>query len=355
VEENLESLRDRIRDLDRKLISLAAERVNLARRIGEIKRARNTSTVDYAQERVVLERARDAAAKGGLDRSVAEDILARLIRASVTVQEEDSLRFSRTGEGKRAVIVGGAGRMGRWMAHFLGAQGYVSGALDPAAESAEDDWARRNLASADLVVCAAPPLATVSIYREWAKAPPRGTIVDIASIKAPLIEPIRRLQEAGARAASIHPMFGPSIALLRDADVVVCETGDEEATRAVEDLFHPTTARLVRIPLEDHDRIMADLLSMAHATAIAFALALPEQEHPVRSTTFQALEHLAGVVARESPDVYYEIQAGNPHSLAAVEKLRAAVDRVIDTVRGGSREAFADLLEQGRRRTSVGR
>ena len=153
------------------------------------------------------------------------------------------------------------------------------------------------------------------------------------------------------KCSAIDQRFGPGIALLRDADVVICDTGDEGATVAVEELFRPTTARLVRLPLEDHDRIMADLLSLAHATAIAFALSLPEKDHPIRSTTFQALENLAAEVVRESPEVYYEIQADNPHSAAAVERLRDAVDRLLRTVRGRSQEAFCGLLADGQRRT----
>jgi len=94
----------------------------------------------------------------------------------------------------------------------------------------------------------------------------------------------------------------------------------DEFDPEIERLFAPTTARLVRVPLEDHDRIMADLLSLAHAAAIAFALALPAAPPPVRSTTFRALEDLAAVVVRESPDVYYEIQASNPHSAAALDR-----------------------------------
>jgi len=351
VEQDLESLRDRIRDIDREMVALAAERVRLARQVGEIKRAQKRSTVDYAQERVVLERARDAARSHGLDSAVAEDMVARLIRASVTVQEEDSLRVAGTGAGKTALIVGGAGRMGRWMGRFLEAQGYTIGVLDPMATAAENEWGRERLHSADVVICATPPGATASLYGEWSRKPPSGVVADIASIKTPLVGPIRRLQRAGGRIASIHPMFGPDIALLRDADVVICDTDDEEATSAVEALFRPTTARLVRIALADHDRIMADLLSLAHATTIAFALSLPEEEHPVRSTTFQALEGLAAEVVRESPEVYYEIQADNPCSASAIEKLRGALDRITAVVAARSPESFGKLLEEGQRRT----
>jgi chorismate mutase/prephenate dehydrogenase len=207
------------------------------------------------------------------------------------------------------------------------------------------------LAAAELVVCSTPPAVTADLYADWAHGPPAGVVFDIASIKTPLVEPIHALRRAGARMASIHPMFGPSAVLLREMDVVFCDTGDREASAIVERLFEPTTAHLVHLPLADHDRIMADLLSLAHATAIAFALALPADEHPVRSTTFQALEKLAAAVVRESPGVYYEIQAMNPHSPAALDRLRAALDRIVAAITTRDAEGFRSLLEDGRRRT----
>lgn len=351
---SLSPLRDRIREIDRELVRLAAERVRTARAIGVHKRDEGLPTVDYAQERRVLEAARSRATQEGLDPRVAQDLVASLIRASVGAQEEDSLRHARDGEGRAAVVVGGAGRMGRWMDRFLSAQGWDVSVLDPLADAAENRAATERLADAELVVLAAPPGAIASIYRGWADEPPGGVLLDLASIKTPLIEPIRRLRTAGARVASIHPMFGPSILLLRDADVVICDTGDAEATTLASRLFAPTTARVVHLPLEDHDRVMADLLSLAHATAIAFALALPESEHPVHSTTFQALEGLSATVVRENPNVYYEIQADNPHSLDALERLQVALARVHEAVTTRSPGRFAELLDEGRRRTPPG-
>ncbi|HUO86511.1 MAG TPA: prephenate dehydrogenase/arogenate dehydrogenase family protein [Thermoanaerobaculia bacterium] len=351
MERELEEVRRRIRQLDGELVDRAAERVRLARRIGEIKRAAGRPVIDYAQERRVLDAAAGAAVEHGLAPEVAEDLLARLIRAAVTIQEEESLRHAGTGHGKHAVVVGGAGRMGRWIGRFLEAQGWGVSVADPAAPREEDQLARQRLATAEMVVAATPPARTAALYRDWCAAPPAGVVVDISSIKTPLLEPIRALQAEGARVASIHPMFGPSAVLLRGADVVVCDTGDAAAGAAVEALFAPTTAHLVHLPLAEHDRVMADLLSLAHATAIAFALALPAAEHPVRSTTFQALERLASAVVRESPDVYYEIQAENPHSAAAVGRLRAALEQLSAVLEAGDRTAFGALLDEGRRRT----
>jgi chorismate mutase/prephenate dehydrogenase len=277
-----------------------------------------------------------------------------LIRASVSAQDEDTLRLRAVGAGKTAVVVGGAGRMGRWVMRFLASQGYDVHALDPAAPPDESARARELLPRADLVVCSAPPATIGALYREWTGAPPSGVVVDLASIKSPLVEPIRALRAAGARVASMHPMFGPSISLLRDADVVICDTGDADATAAVENLFRPTTARLVHVGLDEHDRIMADVLSLAHATAIAFALALPPADHPVRSTTYQRLESLSAQLVRESPDVYYEIQARNPHSSRALAALREAIDRIVAAAAAPTSDEFRALFLQAQRSTPDG-
>jgi chorismate mutase / prephenate dehydrogenase len=353
--ERVAGLRRRLEELDRQLIALAAERVELARAVGEAKLRDGQPTVDYAQERVVLERGRAAARAHGLAEPVAEDLLFGLIRASVTAQEADRVRAAGVGTGKQAVVVGGAGRMGVWFDRFLSALGYRTAVLDPAASASENDRGEAALPGADIVLCATPPRLTAGLYERWCENPPRGVVIDIASIKTPLIGPIARLREAGARVASIHPMFGPATLLLRDADVVVCDTGDAEAQAEVEALFAPTTARLVGLPLVEHDRVMADLLALAHAAAIGFAVALPAADHAVRSTTFQALEEISGRVVRESPSVYYEIQTANPHAAAALTRLREALDRVADMVMRKDAAGFTALMEEGQRRTPGGR
>ena len=347
----LDALRQEIQETDRELLALAARRIALARQVGEEKRRTDLPVVDYAQERIVLERARAAADATGLDPQVAETILTALIRGAVSAQDRDRVRRASVGVGKTAVVVGGEGRMGRWFVRFLADQGFASGALDIRGSEDENEWARQALPTADLVVNATPPGATAVLYDNWVTNPPAGVIADISSIKTPLIGPIRRLQEAGARVASLHPMFGPSVVLLRDCDVVICDTGDVAAAAVVEQLFQLTTARLLHLPLDEHDRLMADVLTLAHATVIAFALALPETPVPVRSTTLGALQSLSSALMRESPDVYYEIQALNPNSASALGRLADAISRVSSAVSSRDAQEFRSLMDEGRSRT----
>jgi chorismate mutase/prephenate dehydrogenase len=353
---SLDALRTEIAQVDRDLLTLAARRLALAREVGDVKARAGLPIVDYAQERSVLERAREAADAAGLDPQVADTILGTLIRAAVGVQDQDRWRSSSLGAGKTCVVIGASGRMGRWFLRFLADQGYQVGGLDILAPDDENAWGRETLPTADLVLCAAPPVATARLYDEWATsgAPPRGVIVDIASIKSPLVPAIRRLQAAGARVGSLHPMFGPSVALLRDADVVVCDTGDAAAGEAGAQLFASTTARIVALPLDEHDRLMADVLTLAHVTVMAFALALPAESMPLRSPTLGALRTLASALVRESADVYFEIQAHNPHSAAAIARLAEAVEAVSGAVGSRDSAAFRQLMDRGKSRTEPG-
>jgi hypothetical protein len=52
-----------------------------------------------------------------------------------------------------------------------------------------------------------PPATVVELYADWSREPPTGVVVDIASIKTPLIEPIQALQRAGCLHSprQLHP------------------------------------------------------------------------------------------------------------------------------------------------------
>ncbi len=347
------ALRDRIAQLDDEILRLAAERCRLGREVGQLKHAAGHPSVDYVQERRVLDRARDAASKQDLDPELAEDIIARLILGSVAVQERDRVLLTGSGRGKTAVVLGGAGRMGRWVKRFLGSHGYQVHVLDPVQEDAVNLSAGEALPAAELVICAMAPGAIAQQYDAWTQGPasqrPQGVVADIASIKTPLVDAISALRQAGCKVASFHPMFGPDLVALRGADVIVCQTGDAEATAVVDDLFAPTTAQVWHLPLEEHDLAMAEVLALAHATAIAFAAALdaPTTAPPVHSTTFGALERLARDVVHESPEVYYEIQARNPHAAHAVTRLSQRLAELQGAVAGADADAFRAVMESG--------
>jgi chorismate mutase len=85
----LEWIRGEIERIDRSLVSLVAERVQLARQVGEAKRALGLPTLDPAREAAVVRRAGALAREAGLDDEDVRYIFWHLIGLSRRAQTEE--------------------------------------------------------------------------------------------------------------------------------------------------------------------------------------------------------------------------------------------------------------------------
>src|SRR5690349_16196823 len=185
----LEPLRAQLGTIDREILELVAKRQAIAQRIGAVKREVGLPTRDYRQERDVVERARASAVEHGLPASLGEELVLALIRGSLTVQEKDVVAASGQGTGRRALVIGGGGNMGRWFVRYLAAQGFAVEIADPSPGPEgvvnHGDWRTMPL-DHELIVIAAPMPATAAILEEMAAAPPAGIVFDVGSLKSPL-------------------------------------------------------------------------------------------------------------------------------------------------------------------------
>jgi chorismate mutase/prephenate dehydrogenase len=349
-ERRLDPLRIQLGEIDHEILSLVAKRQALAQRIGQVKRDAGIPTRDYRQEKDVVERARAAAVSHGLSAALGEELILALIRGSLTVQEKDTVAASGEGNGRRVLVIGGAGHMGRWFVRYLGAQGYAVEIADPAdgppGITNHRDWRAATL-DHELIVIAASMPATAKILEAMAAAPPSGVVFDVGSLKSPLRRGLHALRAAGARVTSIHPMFGPDTELLSGRHVIFVDVGSPEATAAARALFEPTMATLV-------DRVIAYVLGLSHALNIAFFTALAESGEAaprlatLSSTTFDAQLGVAAKVADEHPDLYFEIQALNDYGTESLTALLYAVERLRSVVRANDLDGFRALMIRGR-------
>jgi chorismate mutase/prephenate dehydrogenase len=353
----LAPLRAELGTIDREILALAARRQALSQKIGAVKREIGMPTRDYRQERDVVERARAAAAEHGLPPSLGEELVLALIRGSLTVQEKDTVAASGEGSGRRVLVIGGAGHMGRWFVRYLGAQGFAVEIADPGEGPAGvpnvRDW-RASPLDHELVVIAAPMPATAQILADMAARPPSGVVFDVGSLKSPLRAGLHALAAAGAHVTSVHPMFGPDTELLSGRHVIFVDVGAPQATAAARALFEPTMATLVEMDLESHDRLIAYVLGLSHALNIAFFTALAESGEAaprlatLSSTTFDAQLGVAGKVAAENPDLYFEIQTLNDYGTESLAALLYAVERLRSVVRAHDLDGFRALMTRGR-------
>jgi chorismate mutase/prephenate dehydrogenase len=352
----LSDLRTAISDVDASILELVARRQALARAVEQAKEADASAIRDFTREREVLHRARETAAELGISGDVAEELMTCLIRYSLSVQERQRVARSGGGSGRRALVIGGAGRMGSWFAEFLASQGYTVEIADPVRLEGFrqlEDW-RASPLDHDFIVVATDLRTTRSILTDLAERRPSGIIFDIGSLKSPLRDPLRAMAQSGLAVTSIHPMFGPGTDLLSGRHVILVDLGRTDANRGVERLFASTMATVVHMDLETHDRTIAYILGLSHAVNISFFTSLAESGEAaaslahLSSTTFDRQLAVAADVAEENPHLYFEIQHLNDYGSEALSALSDTVERLQSIVRAGDEAAFVTLMERGR-------
>jgi chorismate mutase/prephenate dehydrogenase len=352
----LDELRAHLDGLDRQLLQIIAERQATSREIARAKRSTGHPTRDYARERDVILGARRNAETLGVPADAAESVMRLLIRSSLATQEQASVAAKGLGSGQRALVIGGAGKMGAWFAQFLSSQGFAVEIADPRPAPLDlpriADW-RACALDQDLIVVAAPLGTTNTILQGLAERRPPGLVFDLGSLKSPLRAGLAALRTAGVAVTSLHPMFGPDTELLSGRHVIFIDLGHAEALARARSLFAATMAEQAVMGLDEHDRLIAYVLGLSHALNIAFFTALEQSGEAaprllkLSSTTFDAQFDIAANVAEESPELYYEIQRLNDFGAESLDALAQAVDAVRSAVFAGDQARFVALMQRG--------
>jgi len=356
-------LRQRLDEIDSGIVDLIAERQEVVTIIGEHKLKTGLPLRHFEREREVIDRGMARAESRGLAGEVARDILETLIHHSLSNQEAYKLVQSDHGKGQRALVIGGLGRMGLWMARYLDMVGYIVDVSDPAGCESPfgkvDDW-ESEVHDYDLIVVAVPLRPSNDILLRLAELRPECLVFDIGSLKSPMQEGLDAMRETGCRVCSVHPMFGPSEIGLSGRHILFVDVGSKEAVRQARELFAHTAADCVELSLEEHDEVMAWVLGLSHLVNIAFAGTLAESGEAVpllrqiSSSTFNAQLKVATQIASENPHLYYEIQQGNINTAQVTAHFQKVLDELASAVVEGDEAVFTRYMGVAKRRLVTG-
>ncbi|NNE09405.1 MAG: bifunctional chorismate mutase/prephenate dehydrogenase [Gemmatimonadetes bacterium] len=352
----LDRLRARIREIDRRILELADERVRLAEEVGQWKLENSLPVRDFETEREVLANAERICLEFDLEPTLGREIIRALIGGAVKVQEE--IRERRFHGSKRRIgILGGRGKMGAWMARYLYSRGHdvlvhdIAGRLPGFRNTSRLE---KVLAECEVLIVAVPLADAKDFYRTVRRAKPGGIIVDLFSLKSPILTEIERARAAGLRVTSLHPLFGPDVYLLSDCILLLASCGDGDADRSVADLFAGTSLEIVTMTVEEHDRAMGLVLGLSHGVNFVFTEALARSGlsaaalRKVATTTYKKQSATASEVARENPRLYYDIQHLNRYSPEVFALFEQSLATFRKAATSRDPRAFTKLVERGR-------
>jgi cyclohexadieny/prephenate dehydrogenase len=217
--------------------------------------------------------------------------------------------------------------------------------------AAPESW-REAVTEAELLVLATPLRASCDLLQELvATSPPKATLTDVASLKAPLM---RVAAAAGAerRWVGSHPMagseasgFGASTSsLYRGARVwTVASPAAGERVGRVHAFWRSLGARPAEIDAEEHDRLMSLASHLPQLTANALATVMmdagikPEQLGPGGLDTTR--------LAASSADLWKDLlEHASPDLIRGLRDLSAAAARIADMLDEGDVAGVADMM-----------
>ncbi|QNS09216.1 prephenate dehydrogenase/arogenate dehydrogenase family protein [Streptomyces xanthii] len=261
---------------------------------------------------------------------------------------------------EHCVVAGGTGAVGRMFADRLAASGAEVLCVDPAATGpgavADDICApgpatARALAGADLVLLAVPEAVALDAVRPVTRLMRTGALfADTLSVKEGVARRLRA-EAPGVQAVGLNPMFAPSLPL-PGRPVAAAVVTDGPAVRDLLALIADWGGQVVETTPDEHDRQTAAQQAATHAAVLAFGLALGELGADVaalRATApppHRTLLELLARVASGTPEVYWDVQAANPHAEAARQAVGRGLERLGRAVAGHRPEAFEALFDE---------
>lgn len=253
-------------------------------------------------------------------------------------------------------IVGSAGAYGRWLSRFFAGtlQLEVIGhdPADPGSHTPE-----QLLEQADVLVFCAPIRVTAALIASYARQSggrERGRLwLDVTSVKD---APVQAMLASQAEVAGLHPMTAPPKApTLKGRVLVVCEARLQRWQPWLQEFCGALQAECVRTTPVHHDKVMALVQAMVHATHLAQAGVLRGYGAelgdlsallPYRSASFELDTAIIARILSLNPAIYEDIQFGNPHVAPMLQQLIAQLQWLQAQVTQGDDAARARFRQQ---------
>jgi prephenate dehydrogenase len=260
----------------------------------------------------------------------------------------------------KMAIIGGAGKMGSWLAGFLQKEGHeiiVSDkhkteltVLSESLGIAETSSAKA-MEEADIILLAVNIDNFEDAVREISPYVRSGQVIlDITSIKE---QPVDLMHKYLAKATILgtHPLFGPGAKDVASQNFVLTPTNEKESMLAQQVMryLQKHNARVTLMTPRKHDEMMAVVLGLAHFISIVAADTLAEigkgsQFKAIGGSTFRVLTTLVESVVSEDPELYATLQMKLPYVTEVEELFQMQAAKWAEIVKNKDKQNFVKQM-----------
>jgi chorismate mutase/prephenate dehydrogenase len=341
----LTQLRDEIDDIDSELVTLLQRRLNVTRKVGQLKSTVGKPIFDAEREASLFTKRRLQASEAGLSPDLIEDVLRRLIRDSYASQDKSGYRcVNPTSES--VVVVGGKGQLGAVFVDLFERSSYRVDIIE------EADWpnSKNILVKASVVIVAVPISFTSAVIQRLNNLPIDCILADVTSIKE---SPLAAMKEVHAGpVVGLHPMFGPDVTGLIKQTIISCEGRYPERYQWLLEQFQVWGAKIYPVTAHEHDQAMSMVQVMRHFSTIAYGYHLMNEEVDIEklvamSSPIYRLELvMVGRLFAQNPSLYADIIFANKDNITMMRRYAYRFLSLLDDVNLDRKEAFINRFNE---------
>ena len=247
------------------------------------------------------------------------------------------------------IFILGAGKMGSWLTEEFCLEHEVA-VYDQDLTRLKFFFETKRLAKLAEVQDFKPELAincasiqrTRGAFEDMIPLLPKDCIIgDIKSVKGDLPEYYATM---GHPFISLHPMFGPTFANLRNLEnqnAIIIEESCTEGKELFRKLFTRLKLRIFEMSFKEHDEMMSYSLSIPFASSMVFAACMNRLEAP--GTTFNKHLNIAEGLLSEDDRLIAEIML-NDNTLKQIDKISNKLNYLKHIIKGRDFEEMTSFI-----------
>ncbi len=344
-EKKLGPQRNRLDEIDEKILDLLSERNKIVHQVIEKKIDNQLPIFAPKREDEKTIAFRKMAEGHNLDPDWAEDFL-RMIMASSRASQSSNQFPRATSEAKNILIVGSKGGMGSLYARIARQSGHTVHGID------KHNWHElEEIAGAlDLAIVSVPINKTVEVIERLAPKLRKETILaDFTSNKSRPIKAMKAAHEGPI--VGLHPMHGPDVQNLSKQLMVVCPVQQAAGCRWIIDQAKLWGMRIVEADPEKHDYVMHTVQGLRHFVALLHGSFMQTYDLKPRdileysSPIYRAELMMTGRIFAQSAELYADIVFANEERRELLLKFIEHNEKLAEMVKNDDKEGFIKEFE----------
>lgn len=341
----LKPQRERIDQIDKKLLDLLSERREIVHEVINKKIKNRLPIFVPGREDEKTEKFRQLASERSLDPDWAEDFLRMIMSSSRASQS--SKEFPRATENaKEILIVGAKGGMGSLYSRIARQTGHTVHEID------KHNWHELEAIAPnlDLAIVAVPINITIGVINRLAAKLEEHTILaDFTSNKSEPLDAMIKAHQGPV--LGLHPMHGPDVNNLSKQLMVACPVQKPEASRWVLRQAKLWGMRLIEADPEKHDHVMHMVQGLRHFVALLHGSFMktydlkPQDILDYSSPIYRAELMMTGRIFAQSAELYADIVFANEERRKLLLKFIEHNDRLARMVKEDDKKGFIKEFE----------